>query len=141
MKGWIVLALALFLSGCLTQPAATATPIYEVPKEEPYIEPSATPTCQPFPGVTFEVRHVSGSMIELQARGLESGETPSVIYSTFSNAGGTLGEERFMHGADERGEFSASLSGFMPLEGQTSATWDIRFIHSRGVECATITFP
>jgi len=42
---------------------------------------------------------------------------------------------------DQHGNFSIDLPGLIRLEGETNATWDIRFIHARGVECATITLP
>ena len=97
--------------------------------------------CQPSPGVTLETRRVSDSMVEMHASGLEPGELPFVIYSTFSNTGGTMVELNYTRGADENGEFSFDLSELMPHKGQTSTTWDIRLIHSRGVACATITLP
>lgn len=141
MRGWIVLAIAMFGTACLAQ--VTATPILEVPMEEPFVEPTATPMCQPFPGVTLETRRISDSTIELHVSGLQPGEKPSVIYSTSIRGKSSAMTEMydFAEGADQYGEFSVDLPGLVPLEGQTSATWDIRFIHSRGVECATITLP
>ncbi len=82
MKRWIVLAIALFSTACQPQTTATATPIYEEPMEEPFIEPTATPVCQHFPGVTLEVRRIRNSTVELNVNGLQHGEKPSVIYST-----------------------------------------------------------
>jgi hypothetical protein len=47
----------------------------------------------------------------------------------------------FVNGADAQGEFRTDQSGLSPLPDQTSASWDIRLIHSRGIECTTITLP
>lgn len=142
MKLWNILALAMFISGCLAQPPATSILVTEVPMEEPFVEPTATPDCQPANGVTLEVRRIRATTVELHASGLQPGEKPSVIYSTSSDRASTWGEMYdSAEGADQRGEFSMDLPGLIPLEGQSSSTWDIRFIHSRGVECATITLP
>jgi hypothetical protein len=140
MRPWIDLIFAVSVSGCLT--VGTTTPIVEVPLEEAYVEATATPLCQHSLAVTVETRRISDSTVELHASGLQPGEMPYVIYSTFSKNGGTMGEMGiFLEGADENGEFSVSLPGLIPLGGEISATWDIRFIHARGVECTTITLP
>jgi len=110
--------------------------------EVPFVEPTATPDCLHTDGVTLDVRRISDSGVELRARGLQPGEIPYITYSTFSSARSMSGTSGiFVKGADANGEFVFELKGLLPLEGQTSAAWDIRFIHARGVECATITLP
>ena len=145
MRRWIVLVLAGFSIACLMQTTATAipSPEVEVGIEEPFIEPTATPMCQHSSKVTLNVRRINDSSVELRVNGLQPGEVPYVIHSTsLSGVGGTIGESgTFVEGADENGEFLFMLTGLRPLKGQSSATWDIRFIHIRGVECATITLP
>jgi hypothetical protein len=42
---------------------------------------------------------------------------------------------------NEDGEFFFELENLEPQVGQTDSTWDIRLVHQRGVECATITLP
>lgn len=132
MKRWIILAFTVLLLGCLpfslrTRPAFPA--------------PTATPTCQPFSGVTFEVLRLYQSDVTLHATGLQPGEIPSVSYSASSNNASSIGDAAFSTGADQNGVFSQPLRGLAPLPGQTHSTWDIRLIHSRGIECATITLP
>jgi hypothetical protein len=110
--------------------------------EAPFVEQTATPDCLHADGVTVDVRRISDSGVELHARGLQPGEIPFITYSTFSGArsmSGTSGS--FIKGADANGEFVFEQNGLFPIAGQTSATWDIRFIHARGVECATIALP
>ena len=143
MRRWIILAFAIFTIACLIQTAVTETPVIEEAIEEPFIEPTATPDCQHASGVTLEVRRIRDTTVELHVSGLQPGEKPSIIYSTsISGESSAMGEMYdFAEGADQHGEFSVDLPGLRPLEGQTSATWDIRFIHSRGVEWATITLP
>jgi hypothetical protein len=143
MKLWIVPALAVFMTACLAQTAASATPVVEVAAAETFVEPTATPECQHFPGVTLETVRISDSTVELHVTGLEPGEIPYVTYETsIKNVGGSRGESgQFVNGADEQGAFTVSLPGLFPLKGQTSATWDIQFIHARGVECTTISLP
>lgn len=139
MKKWTIAATAMLIAACMA--LATATPIREVPRAGPFIEPTATPVCQPFTGVTLETHRIHASAVELQVSGLEPGDVPDVLYSTFSSNGGTTGISRSVEGADENGEFSFNLTGLFPVEGQSSATWDIRVVHSRGVECTAITLP
>jgi len=143
MRQWIILTLAMLTSGCLTRPAATPTPIYEVPKVEPFVEPTATPVCQHFPGVTLETIRRSETTIELHVAGLQPGEKPTVIYGTATGDSSASRVEMydFANGADEQGGFTVSLPGLRPPTGQSSAAWDIRFVHSRGVECTTVTLP
>lgn len=139
MKPWIVLAIAALAIAC----APPAPVIVEEPMVEPFVEPTATPQCQPAEGVTVEVRRISDTTLGLRVSGLQPGDKPTVIYSTsIPNEGSSMGEMYdFAEGVDENGEFSVDLPGLRPLEGQTSATWDIRFIHARGVECVAVTLP
>ena len=107
MKDWIVVVPAIvgFMTACRAQPTEIVTPlIEEVPMEEPFVEPTATPSCQDHPDVTVETRRISDSTIELFVTGLEPGEIPYVTYETFiKNIGGTRGESgRFVQGADEQ---------------------------------------
>lgn len=141
MRRWTILAFAMFTIVCLME-TTTVTPVIVEVKEEPFIEPTATPVCQHADGVTLDVRRIRDTTVMLHASGLQPGERPTVIYSTFSNTGSAMAElGYFAEGADEYGELSVDLLGLMPLEGQISANWDIRFIHLHGVECATITLP
>ncbi len=108
----------------------------------PPVEPTSTPDCLHADGVTLNVRRISDSSVELQVSGLEPGEMPFITYSTSDSGSSVRGEAgNFAQGANAKGEFIYKLGGLNPLTGQTSATWDIRLIHSRGVECATITLP
>jgi len=69
---------------------------------------------------------------------VEPTATPNT-FARYQNLEFTSGE--FAEGADPKGNFSFEQGGLFPPKGETSATWDIRFIHSRGVECATIILP
>ena len=142
MRPWFVLICALLVTACLPQNIATPNPVVETTVEA-FVEPTATPDCIHAEGVTLDVRRISDTGVELHARGLQPGEIPFVIHSTsISGVGGMSGESgKFVEGADGQGEFVYELKGLIPLEGETSATWDIRFIHARGVECAIIILP
>jgi hypothetical protein len=145
MRLWFVLVIAFLITACASQSTTLPVPTVEVtvePMVEPFVEPTATPDCLHADGVTFNVRRISDSGMELHVSGLEPGEVPYVTYST-SNSGSSLRGEagKFAQGANAKGEFIFKETGLHPLTGQTSATWDIRFIHARGVECATITLP
>jgi hypothetical protein len=146
MRHWMILMMAMFSIACLVQAGATPVLIAEVPVEEPFVEPTGTPGCQPSPAVTLDVRRIDPSSVWLHASGLQPGETPRVIYGASAKGEGMyadLGE--FRDGADQQGEFFMELSGLelgqTSLEGSYTATWDIRLIHARGVACATITLP
>jgi hypothetical protein len=137
---WIVPAIVLFCTACQTQ-AATAVPVVEV-STAMFEVPTATPDCQHAEGVTMDIKRRSDSKVTLQISGLQPGEVPYIIYSTSSGgASRMIGSGYSVTGADASGKFTHDQGGLLPLEGQTSATWDIRLIHSRGVECATITLP
>jgi hypothetical protein len=145
MNRWIVVAIAMLCTACQNQttPADVSTPvIVEVSVEAPMISTS-TPDCLHADGVTFEVRRISDSSIGVQASGLQPGEIPSIaFYAVFPSGTSTRIESgHFVTGADEQGNFS--LEEHLPRlpEGETRATWDVRFTHARGVECATITLP
>ena len=141
MRPWFVLIFALLVTACLPQNTATHSPVVEMTVET-FVEPTATPDCIHADGVTLDVRRINDSSVELHARGLQPGEIPFVIHSTFSRTRSMSGEAgSFVEGADGQGEFVYELKGLIPLEGETSATWDIRFIHARGVECAIIILP
>ena len=144
MRRLILFPIAMFCAACLAKPVATPTPLVELEVvEEPSIEPTATPDCQPADGVTLEVLPTGDSSVRLSASGLRPGEIPYVTFTTSLSSGRGLRIEsgQFVKGANEFGNFSyeAGLST-LPEEG-ISATWDIRFTHSRGVECAMITLP
>jgi hypothetical protein len=116
--------------------------IVVTPQVMPPVSPTTTPDCQPAAGVMIEVRRLSDTTAALHASGLQPGEIPFIFYST-SIIGHSMRVESdgFAKGADEQGEFSFELTGLRPLEGQASATWDIRLVHRRGVACAEITLP
>jgi hypothetical protein len=145
MRSWFVVILACLITACIPQNTTTPTPVVEVAVEpfvEPFVEPTSTPDCLHTDGVTLDLRRISDSGVVLHVSGLEPGEIPYITHSTFSRArsiSGTSGG--FVKGADANGEFVFELEGLFPLEGQTSSTWDIRFIHAHGVECATVTLP
>ena len=142
MRLWFVLIFALLVTACLPQSTATPSRVVETTVET-FVEPTATPDCIHAEGVTLDVRRINDSSVELHARGLQPGEIPFVIHSTsISSVGGMSGESgKFVEGADAQGEFIFVLKGLIPLAGETSATWDIRFIHARCVECAIIILP
>ncbi len=125
-----------------TMPSAFPSPAVTV-QVLPPTTPTATPDCQPVPGVTIEVQRLGETTAVLHVSGLQSGEVPFVFYSTSINGVGAKRSEAwgFAKGADEHGEFSLELTGLQPLEGQTKATWDIRLVHARGVACTEITMP
>lgn len=131
-----------FIAACAPQITASTVTVVEMTVEA-FVEPTATPDCLHVDGVTLNVTRISDTGVELHASGLQPGEIPFVIHSTsISGVGGMSGESgKFVEGADAQGEFIFVLKGLIPLEGETSATWDIRFIHARGVECATVTLP
>lgn len=142
MRPWFVLIFALLITACLPQNAATPSPAVETAVDA-FVEPTVTPDCIHAEGVTLDARRISDSSVELHARGLQPGEIPFVIHSTsIIGVGGMSGESgKFVEGADAQGEFNFVVKGLVPLAGETSATWDIRFIHARGVECAIVILP
>ena len=142
MRYWFFSFLVLFITACSTPGNVIVTPFVEEAIEEQFVEPTATPVCQHASGVLLEVHRISESTARLRASGLQPGENPSVIYGTHDNKGSSMGEMYgFAEGVDDNGEFTLDIPGLVPPEGNISAAWDIRFIHSRGVECATITLP
>jgi hypothetical protein len=142
MKRWTILFFAIFTVACLLPVTITEVPVVEEPIEYTFTAPSATPDCRHASAVTLEIVRISNSTVELQVSGLQPGEKPSVLYSTSSNTSSSIGEMGdFAKGADENGEISIYLPGLIPLDEQINSTWDIRVIHTRGVECATITLP
>lgn len=144
MKQWMLLADLILCSACQLSATPDSTPsVVEVPLTEPFVEPTATPVCQPANGVNLDIVRLRDTTIRLNVTGRQPGKKPSLIYSTsIAGEASTMGEMyNFAEGADEQGAFSVGLPGLRPLEGQTNATWDIRFIQSRGVECAMITLP
>ena len=138
---WLLPVIALYGAACQPQ-ARTEMPVVVV-STGTFVVPTATADCQHAQGVTLDVQRVSDSKVTLHISGLQPGEIPYIIYSTsLSGVGDKMFTSgNFVNGADARGEFSTEQEGLMPLEGQTSAIWDIRLIHSRGIECATITLP
>ena len=144
MKQWLLLTALIFCSACQPLTAPDPTPsIEEVPMVEPPIEPTAMHVCQHADGVNLEILRLKDTTIKMNVSGLQPGEKPSIIYRTsIAGEASTMTEMyNFATGAGQQGEFSVDVPGLLPLEGQTNATWDIRFIHSRGVECATIVLP
>jgi hypothetical protein len=131
------LLIAIAESLQIIYPTAVVTP-----QVMPPVSPTATPDCQPAAGVTIEVQRLSNTTAVLHARGLQPGEIPFIFYSTSIIGRSMRGEASgFVNGADEHGEFSFELAGLRPLEGQASATWDIRLVHRRGVACTEISLP
>ena len=143
MKHWIVLMIVMFGSvACMPQTTATEVPPPEVMVAvEPFVEPTPTPDCQHADGVTLEVIRISDTGVTVRASGLQPGEIPYITYSAFGRSSSARMEAgRFVKGADAQGNFSDAQE-LMPPQGEISATWEIRFTHARGVECATITLP
>jgi hypothetical protein len=138
---WIVAIITLFCTACHQQAAATEIPVVEV-STGTFEVPTATPDCQPANGVTMDIQRLSDSKLTLRISGLQPGEIPYIIYSTASaRASRMITSGYAVTGASADGKFTIDQAGLIPPEGETSATWDIRLIHSRGVECATITMP
>ncbi len=140
MKKIGLLMLVLLCAGCQMQRPAAPT---VVPQVMPPVAPSATPECQAVPGVTLEVKRMSRTTVELTAKGLQPGEIPTVLYSTEMAGVGSARIEAgsFAKGADASGNFSVQLTGMAPLDGQTSAVWDVRLVHRSGVACVRVTMP
>ncbi len=140
----ILLLIALMSTACTSQVIQTVTPVVPVvtaSTEAPKI-PTATHECQHAESVVLDVRRLSDSKVILSISGLQPGESPFITYSTAQNGMGKRGEmSHFAIGADTQGNFTTDIVGLQPLAGQTTATWDIRIIHSHGVECTTITLP
>ncbi len=138
-----VLILMAFCAGCqISRLYAPSTPAVTF-QVLPPVTPSPTPDCQPASGVALEVTRISTTKAALKVGGLQPGEIPFVFYSTETIGVGSRRIEAwgFAKGADQNGNFSMELSGLTPLDGQSSATWDIRLVHSRGVACAQLTLP
>lgn len=145
MRRWLILATSLLCTACQAPvtPNIELTPvIVEITMDAPMI-PSSTPDCLHAEGVTLEVRRISDTKVEVRVSGLQPGESPSVTFdSAFpSGTGFRVESGLFATGADENGNFSYEEHLSALPEGEISATWDVRFIHARGVECSTITLP
>ncbi len=138
----VILLIALLSTACIPQVTQTVVPVVTASTEAPKI-PTATLECQHAESVVLDVRRLSDSKVTLSISGLQPEEVPFITYSTFQNgAASKRGEiSKFVKGANTKGEFTTEIGGLLPLPGQTTATWDIRIIHSHGVECATITLP
>jgi hypothetical protein len=141
MKGWIAFLIVLIGIFCLVQLAKPTTPPEVKLSTEPAVTPFTLPECQPAPAVTIKVQRTGQYGAELIATGLQPGEIPYVYY-------GALGAGFTGYPVNEKGEFFADLNGseydvdiLKPPEGQTSAIWEFRLVHERGVECARITLP
>lgn len=122
------------------QTRSIPTPAVTV-QEVPFTQPSPTPACQAVSGVSITiVTSIEGR--KLQVKGLIPSERPTVFYSAQNN----LGAERIeafdlAEGADSKGNFTYGLTDLTVLKGDTSTTWDVRVVHSRGVACAQVTVP
>ena len=137
---WIVSLIGLFCAAC--QPQAPAEGPVVLVSTGTFDVPTATPDCLHAAGVTLDVQRLGDSKVTLQISGLQPEEVPYIIYSTFSGgASRMIGSGYSVTSADANGKFATEQGGLIPPEGQTSAIWEIRLIHSRGVECATITLP
>lgn len=134
VKQGIILVLVLLAAAC----QSTTTPI--VIGETPAEKATSIPACRHAEGVMLEMRRIGDDEVRLQVSGLQAGEHPSVIYTTTATEVVSSKVEMYDvdEGADEEGRFSIVISGLRPL-GDNSATWDVRLIHERGVECAIIT--
>ncbi len=136
MRRWIILIVAVLTVSCVSSFPGS------VPTSRPFAAATATPMCQHSPGVTVTTRRTSDTSVELHVSGLQPGENPYLLYSTSNGNETSLGEIHDPRkGADGNGEFTAILSDLKSLEGQPTTTWDVRVIHSHGVECTTITLP
>jgi hypothetical protein len=80
-------------------------------------------------------------MVELIATGLQPGETPHVFYTSAVNGSDGKGGEYDGNIVNNNGDFYFELDRLDPPDEQVTATWDIRLVHTRGVECAMITLP
>jgi hypothetical protein len=142
MRRRIIFAMGVFSLACLTQTLASPVPVVEVSTELPGT-PYTIPACEPAGGVTFEVRNLAyqETSAELIAGGLTPGETPYVYYNTPPGDLPGTGGAYPGNVVDSDGRFFFQLEHLEPPNGQTSATWDIRLVHRRGVECATVTLP
>ena len=143
MRRWIILAAALFSIACLIQTTATATPeVVAVTVEGPFYQPPATPDCLHADGVTLEIIRLNATKVSLHVSGLKPEEKPYITFNTFTPHGALGMSSGYpVEGADAQGNYLFEQGGLIPPAGEISATWDIRFIHARGVECATITLP
>lgn len=139
-RPWIVLAVSLFISACISQASVTETTVV-VESTGTFVISTATPDCLHAEGVTLEIRRISDTKVTLLISGLQPGEAPYITYYASQGGSSRGGASGFsVKGADAQGKFSADL-GLLPPDGYASAIWDIRVIHSRGLECATVTLP
>ena len=139
---WILPMIALCCAACQPSQTPTEMPVV-VESTGTFVVPTATPDCQHAEGVILDVQRLSDSKVSLHISGLQAREIPYILYSTSLAGAGAkmIASGVFTNGADAQGEFRTDQAGLNPLQGQTSAIWDIRLIHSRGVECTTITLP
>lgn len=142
MRVALVLPMIAFCCTACQPQAPTEMPVVVV-STGTFVVPTATPDCQHAEGVALEVQRLSDTKVTLHISGLQPGEIPYIIYSTSTIDAGSkmIASSVFVTGADAQGEFRTDQGGLSPLPGQSSAIWDIRLIHSRGIECATITLP
>lgn len=148
MRTWIFFAVAAFSLACLIPVMTIATPSGEAPAVESATTPFSIPDCQPAPDVTFRVLKTGEYLAELIASGLQPGESPYVYYATVDDLKKSGGAGFPGDIVNEDGEFYSDLNWRLldvdmlePPEGQASAIWEFRLVHSRGVECARITLP
>jgi hypothetical protein len=144
MRGLCILGILLLPVAC--QAVEPTVSVLEVPQVEPYVEPTGTPDCQPSQEVKLEVQKTGPRSVSLHASGLQPGETPRVIFGASTERFGAFGDTGIPEdGADEQGGFSLELGalvlGYGSPDAPSSAVWDIRLIHARGVACAEISLP
>src|SRR3989304_6226815 len=140
MKQWLVWMTAALCAACQAKIAATVAPtpavaVTAVTVVAP-VAPTPTPDCRPASDVSIDVLRMDDGTIELRAIGLEPGEKPFVFYSAQnSNEGKRIEAGNFVQGADAQGVFSYKLDVLQTLKGDTSTSWDVRLVHTRGVAC------
>ena len=88
------------------------------------------------------VKPISSSSAQVEMKGLEPGETLTIIFKAevpgrhFSQI-----EEHPAQQANANGYYSYEVSGLRALPGSTVNQWQIQIVHARGVACTEVTLP
>jgi hypothetical protein len=91
--------------------------------------------------MTFSVRPLSPTSVQIEIKGLEPGEKLIFIAHAESSGHRTRIEGLPVAGADSDGHFVYQIGGLRLLPGSTRNQWQMQIIHSRGVACTDVILP